>query len=115
MYRIKEWLVDHKWWVLGAVVMVLFVLAVSPARAGSGSPAAGVCAAHVGYIENMLENGLTQDDILQNFEAWLRVHDPVSATYPDMVRAMIKASAQKGWQSGAMTECVRVMASVVGK
>lgn len=93
---------------IGIVVCALAVF-VSPAHAGSGNAAGPICMQHVQKIDMMLENGRSKEDILEDFEGWLKTHEPVTPEYPSMVRNMIASAKGPGWPQEAYQACMDAM------
>ena len=91
------------------LAVCLFLASFSATAGSTGAWSASVCAQHVEYIQGQLDSGLTAADVMKQFDEWLAMNPGTFPEYEPMVRAMINATSEPGWQTAQFQACMQVM------
>ena len=101
-----------EWKTIGTVIVLLLIaLVFSMAYAGSnGEIAAGpTCMSTIQYIDQMLHQGMTREQIMEDFEQWQSMHAEPAPNYSNAMRGVIAAAGGPGWPEQAYHDCVATL------
>ena len=96
---------------MSKLLFVALLLVSGFAFAGSGNEiAAGpTCMSTIQYIDQMLHQGMTREQIMEDFEQWQSMHAEPAPNYANAMRGVIAAAGGPGWPEQAYHDCVATL------